>query len=59
MMECVVLVRMTDDCVVGIKSDDDDGAMEVFPHHDAAVAWAEESFLCRARPYQIVELDEL
>lgn len=57
-MECVILVRMESGAVLGIEGDEE-GALEVFPDADAAIDFAEEHVLCKAMPWQLVELDEL
>ncbi len=55
-MECVILVRLNTGKVIAISGED---CLSVFPDMDAAIALADEHSLCRAMPYQIVELDEL
>jgi hypothetical protein len=56
--ECVILVRHPNDKVTALMEDDLEH-IAVFPDLDAAVDLASEHILCQARPYQIVELDEL
>ncbi len=59
MTECVILLRNPNGGrVVIIMRDDGDGP-HVWPNQDDAIAWAENSKLCFAWPYQIVELEEL
>ena len=56
MMECVILVRLNNGDVIAISEED---RLSVFKNMDEAVALADEHLLCRAMPYQIVELNEL
>ena len=58
-MECIVLVRISENSVVPITSGEEDDEMHIFPNYDAAVDFTVNSHLCSRRPYQIVELDEL
>jgi hypothetical protein len=57
-MECVILIRMSDDCVTALMDIDDD-SIWVAQNFDDAVRMADGHFLCQAKPFQIVELDEL
>lgn len=54
-MDHIILVRMNNE-IVAIS---DDEAIYTFPNLDAAVDFADESRLCQAFLYQIVELNEL
>lgn len=56
-MECIILVRMNENCVVALSDDNDN--IWTAKNYDEAVNMAENHMLCQARPYQIVELDEL
>lgn len=56
MMECVILVRLNSGKVVAIMEDE---RLAVFRNTGEAVALADGHPLCKAMPYQIVELDEL
>ncbi len=59
-MECVILFRNPSNGSVGfISKTTKPDEIEVFPHIDDAVELAQEHFLLRAWPFQIVELDEL
>ncbi len=55
-MECVILVRLNSGKVIAISEED---CLSVFPDIEEAITLADEHSLCRAMPYQIVELDEL
>lgn len=55
-MECVILVRLNNGDVVAISEEE---RLSVFSNIDEAVDLADKHSLCRAMPYQIVELDEL
>lgn len=58
-MECIILYRNTNSDKVRALTEGDEDDIAVFPHHDAAVECAEHHPMCRAYPYQIVDLDEL
>lgn len=57
-MDCCILFRNTSNDRVGFVSDEA-GELAVFPDMDAAIEAAEMTPICRAYPYQIVQLDEL
>lgn len=56
-MDCVVLIRMDNGNITALMDDND--KIAVFPHVDDAVDAVAGNALCQAKPYQIVECDEL
>lgn len=58
MYECIILFRNTRNNKVGYVSDGD-GDLAVFANRDEAIETARDVPICRAYPYQIIELDEL
>jgi hypothetical protein len=60
-MECVILYRTRGSLRLVEYVSDPDGTMTVFPHFDAAAAYALSNALFDSgqADYQIVELDEL
>ncbi len=56
MVECAILVRLNSGRVVAISEDEN---LAIFRNMDEAVALTDNHPLCKAMPYQIVELDEL
>lgn len=62
-MECVILYRNTQNDKVGFVTDGEDSLglplIAVFKHIDDAIEAASYTTVCKAFPYQIVELDEL
>jgi hypothetical protein len=58
--ECVILYRNPSNGKVGfIGGDDEDHVVAIFGSRDAAIRIADRMPICRAFPWQIVELDEL
>lgn len=59
MMDCLVLIRMTDLLDEPVWCPGEDDFLKVFPDRDAALEWVDKNDICRVRPWQLVELDEL
>jgi len=55
-MDCVVLIRMDNGNITALMEGDN---IAVFPHMDDAIVATQKSALCNAKPWQIVECDEL
>jgi len=51
-----ILVEISERCVVPIVGDD--GEMMLFESNEAALKFAEQSALCSARCYAIIDLDD-
>lgn len=58
-MECVILFRNTQNGKIGYVSEDDPDRIAVFANRDEAISAAGNTAVCKAFPYQIVEVDEL
>ena len=54
-MPHVILVQFTDEIVLGLEHDDEEG-LWVAPDMDAAIAMSKKHPLCQSRPYLIVDL---